>query len=476
MKKLVLFGLLATVSQPIMASVTYAVYPALPIIGDGTTAQGGIAPAYASEPADIPSNFDITPWLISGLTLPPPSTGSEAKFRTHCHYSHVSRDDPIVYPGQPGLSHVHMFFGNTLTDANSTYTSLRTTGGSTCAGGPINRSAYWIPALIEENPLGDGIDRIVKPDYTIPYYIVADSEKALKTRIPRGFAMIGGFNPADPGDTAIKAEVAAAGGMSYKGNGFIGWKCETVNGSNANSPVPGSAQQPYLKNANGTATLTCPATDRIAATLDFPTCWNGTQITSANGRAHLRYRQHSNNSGKDICPQGYWQIFGFELITWWPRGHDLTKLYLSCDRMPGMQQFLNGQCFHGDWLGAWDYGTVASPGIHLTFTQLCNGTTVPGSPLTPRGASCTDSGFGDDRKGIVKVVPPDNSDNPGNYSNFQVDLGTDWTSRPIAERYLDIPAASSSTSVLGTKGGKTHKTIKGHKHMTMLMTTEMKGQ
>ena len=58
-------------------------------------------------------------------------------------------DDPIVYPGQVGKSHLHVFFGNTGANANSTAASIAGSGNSTCDGGTVNRSAYWVPALID---------------------------------------------------------------------------------------------------------------------------------------------------------------------------------------------------------------------------------------------------------------------------------------------------------------------------------------
>lgn len=64
------------------------------------------------------------------------------QFRTFCQFSHLSYDDPIIFPGQPGKSHLHMFFGNTDTNANSTIKSIINTGGSTCDGGPLNRTSY----------------------------------------------------------------------------------------------------------------------------------------------------------------------------------------------------------------------------------------------------------------------------------------------------------------------------------------------
>ena len=49
-------------------------------------------------------------------------------FTTDCFPSHRAPDDPIVFPGQPGASHSHDFFGNTTTDASSTYASMRSLG------------------------------------------------------------------------------------------------------------------------------------------------------------------------------------------------------------------------------------------------------------------------------------------------------------------------------------------------------------
>src|SRR5215216_5502680 len=45
-------------------------------------------------------------------------------FSTLCRYSHSAPDDPIVHPGMPGMSHLHDFFGNVTTNADSTYDSL----------------------------------------------------------------------------------------------------------------------------------------------------------------------------------------------------------------------------------------------------------------------------------------------------------------------------------------------------------------
>ncbi|MEJ7721918.1 MAG: right-handed parallel beta-helix repeat-containing protein [Ilumatobacteraceae bacterium] len=46
--------------------------------------------------------------------------GNVGQFVVQCAPSHAGFDDPILYPGQPGASHLHQFFGNPDIDAMST--------------------------------------------------------------------------------------------------------------------------------------------------------------------------------------------------------------------------------------------------------------------------------------------------------------------------------------------------------------------
>ena len=64
-------------------------------------------------------------------------------FVVTCRYSHTAQDDPIVYPGQPGASHSHDFFGNESTNAGSTYQTM-VEGTSNCGVGR-DTAGYWIP-------------------------------------------------------------------------------------------------------------------------------------------------------------------------------------------------------------------------------------------------------------------------------------------------------------------------------------------
>jgi hypothetical protein len=122
-----------------------------------------------------------------------PSTASPpfndfGSFRTQCGLATFAFDDPIVYPGQPGASHLHMFFGNTGINARSTSATLVTSGNSTCRGGTLNRTAYWVPALFDTRT-----GEVLTPDEATIYY---KSGYAIDYRViqsfPAGLRMIAG--------------------------------------------------------------------------------------------------------------------------------------------------------------------------------------------------------------------------------------------------------------------------------------------
>src|SRR5690606_20117373 len=108
----------------------------------------------------------IAPHTIRAPIPPSMAPDVEGAFRFICNIGHISYDDPVAYPGQPDKAHLHMFFGNTATDAHSDYASLRASGEGTCQGGALNRSAYWIPALLTQAEGG----QVVVPDSVTLYY------------------------------------------------------------------------------------------------------------------------------------------------------------------------------------------------------------------------------------------------------------------------------------------------------------------
>lgn len=126
-----------------------------------------VVPDWSPPPA-IASNFDTAAFLTrtgpAGGRIPPSAAPDVVgAFRLICQPAHVGYLDPMVYPRQRGVSELHEFAGNTLTDENSTYASLRAKGDSTCMN-ILNRSAYWHPAML--NAAG----KVIRFDYTSLYY------------------------------------------------------------------------------------------------------------------------------------------------------------------------------------------------------------------------------------------------------------------------------------------------------------------
>lgn len=78
-----------------------------------------------------------------------------------CAYHHTLGDDAIMMFGKPNQAMWHDFFGNTHTDAVSTYQTLREQPETTCDN-KADSSAYWAPSL----KLPDG--QVVAPAYQKP--------------------------------------------------------------------------------------------------------------------------------------------------------------------------------------------------------------------------------------------------------------------------------------------------------------------
>ena len=165
-------------------------------IGGGTftvTATAGTPPERPETP-DSGVRHDVT----RGTNRSSPMTVNDAStetlshhgVRVYCTVSHLSYDDPIVYPGESGAAHLHLFWGNTGADAFTTAASLAADGRASCEGGRNNRSAYWAPALFDEG------GQAVLPESVFVYYKsqgVGDGtelDRATIRPIPDGLQMI----------------------------------------------------------------------------------------------------------------------------------------------------------------------------------------------------------------------------------------------------------------------------------------------
>lgn len=288
-----------------------------------TAASSPTAASRGAMAAPVP--VDVDAWIEPAPI--PPSSASEpsGNFRVFCGISHVAADDPIVHPGQPGAAHLHVFFGNTAADASSTFESLRASGDGTCQGGPVNRTAYWMPAVLD--PDGD----VVEPDYVELYYKgngTAEMIGAIATN-PDGLRMIAGYDAADP------AAVPAA------------WSCG---------------------GGEGTATIpSCPAGAEVRVAVRFPMCWDGHRVDAPDHRAHMAYGTGGGGwvTAQGGCPASHpVHLPELTLLAIFTSDGASQRWSLSSDHTDdGMLP--PGSTFHADWFGAWD------PVVQETWTQEC---------------------------------------------------------------------------------------------------------
>lgn len=182
--------------------------------------------------------------------------GRAGQFVVECGYSHAAHDDPILYPGVPNASHLHVFFGNTGTAADSTVASLDA-GGTTCQQ-QLDRAAYWVPALFRDGEM-------VEPVRSLAYYRAGiDVEPTAVEPYPHGLMMIAG----DAAATAAQpVEVVA-------------WTCGTGVDHRSSPPA-------------------CPAGTNLRLLVTFPDCWNGSDLGDDDPRAHVAY------SSTGACPASH---------------------------------------------------------------------------------------------------------------------------------------------------------------------------
>lgn len=292
----------------------------------------------------IASNVDVSRFLSPAWgngAIPGPEQG-EGAFRFICEPSHNAYDDPIVFPGQPGRAHLHTFFGNTKADAYSTYASLRTMGDSTC-NNLLNRSAYWIPAMM------NGAGKVVMPDYIAIYYKGLPSSSPLCSKIgkacitlPRGLRYIFGHNMQD-----------SAG---HSPSDSMWWNCDAPNAGGHFANIAQAAKN-------------CPVGARFGMVMTGPSCWDGAHLDSADHRSHMAYTRQ-NGSGIGVCPPTHpYVVPHFTIGAWYTTDATLDRSgdespnaktwYLSSDRMAGMPNAVPGTTMHSDWFGAWDDDVMA---------------------------------------------------------------------------------------------------------------------
>lgn len=250
-----------------------------------------------------------------------PAASDIGAFREPCDYSHMAPDDPIVYPNRPGAAHLHTFFGNTQVSASSTVDSIMDQGNSTCAGGTLNRTAYWIPSLIDIRT-----GQPMAPTGAIFYYkqgYLGVASGAMQ-EFPKGLRMI-------VGDSKNTNPV---GGFA------LSLRCASGSGGN-HSSMP-----------------SCPIGDAVVFGLVFPQCWDGINLDSPDHISHMAYATGGGCPTTHPVPLPEITMNVSYKVT---EANSAAFWRLSSDN----NAFPGGYSLHADWFNGWD------PAINKTFLSEC---------------------------------------------------------------------------------------------------------
>jgi hypothetical protein len=211
-----------------------------------------IAPAVAVVSALFVAAVAVAP---AAAELP---REGDVRFKVTCQHSHTLADDPIVFPNQPGVSHLHDFNGNETVDASTTTYSQLLAGTTTC-NDPEDLAGYWTPQVKVNG-------QVREPDRMTGYYR-RGGKAGLIEPYPDGLKIIAGYDMMGQGHWS----------------GRSGWQC-----NGANSPS---------NNTNG-------CTTNLTMVVEFPDCWDGVNTDwQPNHRDHMTYAIYIN--GVNVCPEEY---------------------------------------------------------------------------------------------------------------------------------------------------------------------------
>ena len=261
----------------------------------------------------------------------PPNKGGFHEFQANCSVSRSNlADDPIVFPGLPGASHLHTFMGNTTTNAATTVESLMQ-GQTTCkAKGDL--SAYWMPTLLNGdtpvNPVG----------LQVIYYKAGVTDYRTVRPFPKGLRFVVGNAKNTDADKFLAAtEEGFECGNSYK-----------------NKNIP----------------LTCPSDRSVQLNIRYqaPSCWDGLHLDSPDHQSHIVYPVDSHTASGWICPDSHpVAVPKLEFKMAWPVNGDMSKVRFTSGA---------GPTFHYDFINAWDERTLAA---------MIEGCIVAARQCDPRG-------------------------------------------------------------------------------------------
>jgi hypothetical protein len=222
-----------------------------------------------------------------------PATGT---ILIHCGYDHSAPNDPTVFPGRPGASHSHDFFGSTRVDADTTSKSLQ--DNTTTCSFKGDHSGYWVPSL--RGPSG----KLVAPTGMRVYYRGGDRDPAELRKFPPGVKHLQG----DSKNTNPSAYAAT-------------YRCDS-----------GALTGPYIPD-------TCAKNSGFEASYYFPFCATGETDNAT----------HKTLVGKTLpCPLPQLSVLQMQMIVSYPP--EAVGGRLVSDESVGVK---GGLTSHADFFDGW---------------------------------------------------------------------------------------------------------------------------
>ena len=213
-------------------------------------------------------------------------------------------------------------------------------GNSTCDGGTMNRSAYWVPTVIDTRTA-----KPIAPTGGNFYY--KTEHKPDVVQVPKGLRMIAG-------------SMAASATQP-----FIHWWCADQSDNNV------SGDQGYIP--------ACAVGNHLIAVINFPAYWDGVNLDSADHKSHMSYAPDATHTVQ--IPDITYNI-RYDIVT----GDDTNKWRLSSDMYststPG------GYSLHADYMFGWSNDSVSGQNFATIFADKC----------LKAGMNCGNSLLGDGRQ------------------------------------------------------------------------------
>ena len=305
-----LFAVMKTSSRSDFVNLNYfglraAASPASPSMP--STPAASPSAASSSAPASSAGWVDVdqAAWqkeLAAFQQIPPKAipagTTRVSEFHTDCTVSGQAPDDPIVFPGLPGASHLHTFFGPAV-DATSTPAKL--SAEKTSCTAPGDNSAYWVPALLH-----NGTPVPMKSFRA--YYGARVSDPSKVVPFPPGLVMVQG-----------DAKLQKATPKEASGQFWCAGSAETGRSTDGNWPV-------------------CAPGGNLIYQLQFQDCWDGKHIDSPDHKSHMAPMVNAQCTGA------------------YPVAVPSLSLMVNYDSLGGNGLTLSSgmaSSMHGDFMNAW---------------------------------------------------------------------------------------------------------------------------